>query len=109
VGGGVNRCQIGYYGRSVVNQRCGLIRRKFGRNKKCPIPLKKALDTLKELETKQNMFQQEKKEFLKLGETIKYKKLIEHYSWKGGRKHTKKINNQKIKIITMLPGYTIIT
>ena len=105
--GGWPSCQIGYFGRDYVNQRCGLIRRKFGRKKNCPIPLKKALDTLKDLETKHKVFVQEKIEFMKLEETIKYKQLFREYGWTGSSKHNNKINKQKIKIIGMLPAFTI--
>ena len=106
-GGAWPTCQIGYFGRDYVNHRCGLIRRKFGRKKDCPIQLKKALDTLKDLETKHKVFVQEKKEFMKLEETIKYKNLIDGYGWRGSCKHNNKINKQKIKIIGMLPGFII--
>ena len=106
-GGAWPSCQIGYFGRDYVNQRCGLIRKKFGRKKDCPIQLKKALDTLKDLETKHKVFVQEKKEFMKLEETIKYKKLIDGYGYRGTCNHNNKINKQKIKIIGMLPAFTI--
>jgi hypothetical protein len=106
-GGPWPTCQIGYFGRDYVNQRCGLIRRKFGRKNDCPIPLKKALDRLKDLETEHKVFVQEKIEFMKLEETIKYKKLIREYGWTGSSKHNNKINKQKIKIIGMLPAFII--
>ena len=98
----------GHYGISVINQRCSLIRQKFTRRKSCPPGLKKALLKLRELETKKNEFTKEKKEFLKLAETIKYKKLMAHYSYRGTWKHEDAICKQKIKIITMMPGYAII-
>ena len=106
-GGAWPQCQIGYYGRDLVNQRCGLIRRKFGRKKNCPIPLKKALDTLKELESEYKVFVQEKKEFMKLEETIKCRALLKSYGYSAKWKKEHKINKQKIKIIGMLPGFII--
>lgn len=97
----------GYNGRLVVDQRCGLIRRKYSRKKDCPPGLKKALLKLKDLETQSKEFSKEKCEFFKQPETIKYRKLMRHYSHQGKWKIDTKINKQKIKIITMLPGYAI--
>ena len=80
---------------------------RFTRKKNCPQGLKKALLKLRELETKKKEFTKEKKEFLKLAETIKYNKLMTHYNYRGKWKHEDAICKQKIKIISMMPGYAI--
>ena len=95
-----------YYGNPLINERCSLIRRKFGRKKDCPPTLKKAIDKLRELETKQ-------KDAEKILKDFKNNPIVKEYREKGIKlrkdtyKYNPKIRNQKIKIVTMMPGYFV--
>ena len=95
-----------YYGSPLINERCSLIRRKFGRNKHCPPPLKRAIVKLRELEGN-------KKESEKILKDFKNDPIVKEYRDKGKQlskevyKHNSKIRNQKIKIVTMVPGYFV--
>ena len=95
-----------YYGNPLINERCSLIRRKFGRKKDCPPTLKKAIDKLRELETKQ-------KDADKILKDFKNDPIVKEYREKGMKlrkdryKYNPKIRNQKIKIVTMMPGYFV--
>ena len=95
-----------YYANPMINERCSLIRRKFGRKNDCPPTLKKAIDKLRELETKQKEAENEYRTFVN-------DPIIKEYQGRGKqlrketRKYHPKIRNQKIKIVTMMPGYFI--
>jgi len=95
-----------YYGNPLINERCSLIRRKFGRKKDCPLTLKKAIDKLRELET-------QKKDSEKILKDFKSDPIIKELQEKGKKlrretyKYNPKIRNQKIKIVTMMPGYFV--
>jgi hypothetical protein len=95
-----------YYGNPLINERCSLIRRKFGRKKDCPPTLKKAIEKLRDLETKQKEAEKNKREFMN-------DPVVKELKEKGKKmrreqyKYHPKIRNQKIKIVTMMPGYFV--
>ena len=95
-----------FYGSPLINERCSLIRRKFGRKKNCPPDLKKALDKLRELEENQKEAEKQKRTFMN-------DPIVKDYRTKGEKlkkehyKYYSKIRKQKTKIVTMMPGYFI--
>ena len=95
-----------YYGNPLINERCSLIRRKFGRKKDCPPTLKKAIDKLRELEAKQKEAEKKLKDF-------KDDPIVKEYREKGIKlrketyRYNPRIRNQKSKIVTMMPGYFV--
>lgn len=94
------------YSNNLINDRCSLIRRKFGRKKDCPPDLKKAIDKLRELEENQKESDKQKKIFLN-------DPIVKQYKIKGDKlkkdhyKYYSRIRKQKAKIVTMMPGYFI--
>ena len=95
-----------FFGNPLINERCSLIRRKFGRKKDCPPTLKKAIEKLRDLETKQKEAEKNKREFMNDPIIKEYKKHAMELR-KETYKYNPKIRNQKIKIVTMMPGYFI--
>jgi hypothetical protein len=95
-----------YFGSPLINQRCSLIRRKFGRNKHCPPILKQAFVKLREFESKQKEADKIKKDFMN-------DPIVKEYKQKGKElakevyKYHPKIRNQKAKIVSMMPGYFV--
>ena len=95
-----------YYGNPLMNERCSLIRRKFGRKKDCPPTLKKAIEKLRDLETKQKEAEKNTREFMN-DPAVKELKEKGMKLRKETYKYNPKIRNQKIKIVTMMPGYFV--
>ena len=90
----------------LLNERCSLIRRKYGRKKDCPENVKNAINKLREFE---KLYKEANKEYKETQRNPEYKKLKAELRKKRTimYKYNRNIQNQKRKLIVMFPGFMI--